>query len=134
MLERSAPQHQLEAVSTIREALDRLSTNDSEPIDLVLTDMNLPDGDGISLLTRIRETAVPVAVVVVTGVGDEDTAVAALKARADDYVVKRGGYLYRLPIILESARSHYLGDAARRLRSEERRVGKECRSRVSLER
>jgi len=70
-LERSAPQHQLETARNIREALDRLRTIEQAPIDLVLTDVHLPDGDGLSLLTRIRETAVPVAVVVVTGVGDE---------------------------------------------------------------
>ena len=113
-LERSAPQHQLETARNIREALDRLRTIEQAPIDLVLTDVHLPDGDGLSLLTRIRETAVPVAVVVVTGVGDEDTAVAALKARADDYVVKRAGYLDRLPVVLESAFNHYSADAARR--------------------
>ncbi len=113
-LDRTAPHHQLETVRTIRAALDRLRNIDSEPIDLVLTDMHLPDGDGLSLLLRIRETGLPVAVVVVTGVGDEDTAVAALKARADDYVVKRKGYLDKLPVILESALNHYQGDAARR--------------------
>ena len=113
-LQRATPHHQLENVGTIREALDRLQTTEYAPIDLVLTDMHLPDGDGLSLLTRIRETSVPVAVVVVTGVGDEDTAVAALKARADDYVVKRKGYLDRLSVILESALNHYSADAARR--------------------
>ena len=113
-LQRAAPHHQLETVGTIREGLDRLQTTEHAPIDLVLTDMHLPDGDGLSLLTRIRETAIPVAVVVVTGVGDEETAVAALKARADDYVVKRKGYLERLPVVLESALNHYIADAARR--------------------
>src|SRR5678815_60314 len=62
----------------------------------------------------IRDSSLPLAVVIVTGMGDEDTAVAALKARADDYVVKRIGYLDRLPLLLESAFNHYLADAARR--------------------
>jgi PAS domain S-box-containing protein len=101
-------------VSSIQDALARLQHIDSDPIDLVLTDMHLRDGDGLSLLNHIRENALPVAVVIVTGVGDEDTAVAALKARADDYVVKKKGYLERLPITLESALNHYNADAARR--------------------
>jgi formate hydrogenlyase transcriptional activator len=113
-LGRSAPHLELETVSSIADASDRLRRLDSEPLDLVLTDMHLRDGDGLSLLNNIRENSMPVAVVIVTGVGDEDTAVAALKARADDYVVKRKGYLEKLPVILESAFNHYSADAARR--------------------
>ena len=111
---RKAPQLHLETVSTIERALARLDLLDSNPLDLVLTDVHLSDGDGLSLLKHIREHSLPVAVVVVTGMGDEDTAVEALKARADDYVVKRKDYLDRLPDTLESALNHYRADAARR--------------------
>ena len=113
-LSRTAPQLGLETVSSIGEAHARLSRIASEPIDLVLTDMQLRDGDGLALLTYIREHSLPVAVVIVTGVGDEETAVAALKASADDYIVKRKGYLDRLPLVLESAFNHYRADASRR--------------------
>ena len=113
-LRRTAPHLVLETVSSIQEALARIQRLDSDPLDLVLTDMHLRDGDGLSLLNYIRESALPLAVVIVTGVGDEDTAVAALKARADDYVVKKKGYLETLPVTLESALNHYNADAARR--------------------
>lgn len=113
-LVRTAPHLTIETVSSIGEALARLERIASNPIDLVLTDVNLHDGDGLSLLNHIREHSLPLAVVVVTGMGDEETAVAALKAHADDYVVKRSGYLDRLPLVLESAFNHYLADAARR--------------------
>ena len=113
-LARTAPHLELETVSNIAQALQRLQRLDSEPLDLVLTDMHLRDGDGLSLLNYIRENSLPVAVVIVTGVGDEETAVTALKARADDYVVKRKAYLDKLPVILESAFNHYRSNAARR--------------------
>ncbi len=113
-LARTAPQLLLETVSSVGEALVRLERPDAAPLDLVLTDMHLRDGDGLALLTHIRENSLPLAVVIVTGVGDEETAVAALKARADDYVVKRKGYLEKLPVILESAFNHHQADAARR--------------------
>src|SRR5215211_2646395 len=113
-LVRTAPHLAIETVSSIGAALARLQRIGLEPIDLVLTDVHLRDGDGVSLLNHIRENSLPLAVVIVTGLGDEDTAVAALKARADDYVVKRKGYLDRLPVILVSAFNHYRANTARR--------------------
>jgi chemotaxis protein methyltransferase CheR len=113
-LARTAPHLVFETVSSVAEAHARLARMSADPIDMVLTDVHLRDGDGVSLLTHIRESSLPLAVVIVTGMGDEDTAVTALKARADDYVVKRKGYLERLPAILESAFNHYRADAARR--------------------
>jgi len=105
-LRRSAPHLEFEVVSTLQKALARLQRLESEPLDLVLTDMNLSDGNGLSLLKHIRENSLPLAVVMITGQGDEEMAVEALKDRADDYVVKRRDYLDRLPLILESALNH----------------------------
>jgi len=116
MLRKNAPSYEIELAPTMAAALVRLAHLDSRPLDLVLTDMNLREGDGLCLLKHIRENAIPVAVVVVTGMGDEDTAVAALKARADDYVVKHKDYLDRLPTILENAVNHYRAESARRAR------------------
>ena len=105
---------QFETVSSIAEAYARLGRLDSAPLDLVLTDVHLQDGDGLSLLAYIRENSLPVAVVIVTGMGDEETAVTALKGHADDYVIKRKGYLDNLPLIIESAFGHYRAAVARR--------------------
>ena len=113
-LARNAPHLSVDTVASIEAALARLHETASTPIDLVLTDMHLRDGNGLLLLNHIRENSLPLAVVIVTGVGDEETAIAALKAHADDYVVKRKGYLERLPVTLESAFNHYRADAARR--------------------
>src|SRR5262245_30888334 len=102
-LRKHAPQFALEVVSTQSEAVARLSEPDTPSYDLVLTDLRLPDGGGLSLLTYIRERGLPIAVVVITGTGDEKAAVTALKAGADDYVSKRDDYLERLPLTLENA-------------------------------
>ncbi len=113
-LRRIAPHIEFETASTIAEAKERLNVLSNEPLDLVLLDMHLIDGDGLSFLRYIRESRYDLAVVVVTGMGDEETAVAALKAKADDYVVKRTGYLTNLPNVLESALDHHKADVARR--------------------
>ncbi len=56
---------------------------------VVLTDMNMPRMDGLTLVERVRETYPLVPVVLMTGSGSERTAVAALKAGAADYVPKQ---------------------------------------------
>jgi response regulator RpfG family c-di-GMP phosphodiesterase len=90
----------LEIVSTWHAAMERLAQPD---YDLVLTDINLPDGDGMRILDHIRSRRLPLAVVVITGLDEEEAAVAALKAGADDFVVKREHYLDRLPQTLGDA-------------------------------
>lgn len=99
---RHAPDIALTLCATCQAARDHLhdSTPATPAFDLVLADMHLPDGDGMSILAEIRARALPIAVVVVTGGGSETIAVAALKAGADDYIVKRENYLRQLPTAL----------------------------------
>src|SRR5574339_594008 len=86
---------------TISNALHIL---DVEPdIDLVLSDLRLPDGTGLDLLKKSREREKAPAVVLVTGQGDQEIAVAALKAGAADYLVKQSDYLHRLPVVITNA-------------------------------
>jgi DNA-binding NtrC family response regulator len=59
-----------------------------EPIDLLLTDLKMPEIDGIELLQRVRTLDSAVSVVMITGQGTVNDAVAAMKAGADDYLVK----------------------------------------------
>jgi len=112
-LVKEAPDVQLETAGTLKEAYARLEPRNGAALDLVLVDLRLPDGDGLSLLRHIRERALPLAVVVITGTGDEDVAVAALKGGADDYVSKRQNYLAVLPLTLESALRHRAEATAR---------------------
>src|SRR6266404_3211516 len=56
--------------------------------DLCLTDMRLPDGNGIDLVRHIQERFPYLPVAVITAFGNMETAVAALKAGAFDFVSK----------------------------------------------
>src|SRR5919108_5579954 len=56
--------------------------------DLCLTDMRLPDGNGIDLVRHIQEKFPYLPVAVITAFGNMETAVAALKAGAFDFVSK----------------------------------------------
>ena len=81
----------------------RLRIASEAPFDLLLIDLGLPDGSGLDLVRELREQALPVALVALTGQGDQDLAVAALKAGANDYLVKTASYGDRLPTTLLAA-------------------------------
>ncbi len=59
-----------------------------QPFDLCLTDMRLPDGDGIELVRLISQYCPETPVAVITAHGNVETAVAALKAGAFDFISK----------------------------------------------
>ena len=60
----------------------------TEQFDLCLTDMKLPDGDGLELVEWIQQYSPNVPVAVITAHGNMETAVRALKLGAFDYVSK----------------------------------------------
>jgi two-component system response regulator PilR (NtrC family) len=71
--------------SNVREARQQL---DNADIDLCLTDMRMPDGEGLELVRYIAEHNLDVPVAVITAHGNAENAVAALKAGAFDYLSK----------------------------------------------
>ena len=60
----------------------------AERVDLCLTDMRLPDGDGLDLVAWIQENRASVPVAVITAHGNVESAVRALKLGAFDFVSK----------------------------------------------
>jgi two-component system, NtrC family, response regulator AtoC len=71
--------------ATLAEGISLLATL---PVDVVLTDFRLPDGDGLELVRQARELAPEVPVVVLTGQGTITSAVECLKSGASDYLLK----------------------------------------------
>jgi len=67
------------------EALRLFKEND---INLVLTDMKMPERDGISLLHEVRKLRADVPVILITAYGTIESAVSAMKEGATDYLLK----------------------------------------------
>ena len=67
------------------DCIERLS---SQKCDLLITDLRLPDKDGIDLVRDVKRLAPYVPVLIVTGYGDVPTAVEAIKAGAADFIEK----------------------------------------------
>jgi PAS domain S-box-containing protein len=75
----------LESVSRLSEAFSRLEGGD---IDLVLLDLGLPDSHGLQTFHKLRQAAPDIPIVVLTGNMDLETAIAAVREGAQDYLVK----------------------------------------------
>ncbi|MCR9819737.1 response regulator, partial [Vibrio parahaemolyticus] len=60
----------------------------SEDIDLVVTDVRMPNKNGIELLKDIKQSGQDVDVIILTGQSDELTAIDCLRAGAYDYLLK----------------------------------------------
>jgi DNA-binding NtrC family response regulator len=76
------------AVRTAKSGTEGLQALDFSSFDLVLTDLKLPDIDGIEVLVRIREKWPDTRVIIMTGYGTVQSAVRAMKAGVFDYIEK----------------------------------------------
>lgn len=75
----------VESAGSVAEALELLR---EKQFDLCLTDMRLPDGNGLEVVSFIATECTDVPVAVITAFGSTENAVAALKAGAFDYLTK----------------------------------------------
>ena len=95
------------------------------PVALVLTDVQLPDGDGLEILRHVKAASPETAVVVMTAYGTSEMAVAARKLGAEAYILKPFD-VDELRIVVRDALAN------RRLRAEvvrlKREVGQELRA------
>src|SRR6202789_967187 len=83
-------------------AIAMLTAPDAPPIDAVVLDLVMPGLDGMGVLAKIREAGLNVPVVVQTAHGGIDNVVSAMRAGAQDFVVKPVG-LERLQVSLRNA-------------------------------
>ncbi len=72
-------------------ALEAMEAIDGEEIDLVLTDLVMPEMDGIGLLAEIKKTKPELPVILITEYASLSSAVDALRRGADDYLTKPTG-------------------------------------------
>lgn len=89
----------------------------------LLLDQRLPDMDAFEVLKLLALEGIDTPLVLMTGVNDGEKVARALKLGADDYVLKRAGYLRRLPQHLRSVIERHRQQPARvRARARQRRI------------
>jgi two-component system, NtrC family, response regulator PilR len=77
--------HTVRTATNGREALDVIQ---SEPADVIISDVKMPDMDGIEMLRAVRETQPDLGVVLMTAFASVETAREAFKLGADDFIQK----------------------------------------------
>ena len=86
-------------VRSFSHAADCLKALKTEPCDLLVTDVNMPDIDGMALMKQVREIRPLLPIIIVTGYGDIPLAVRAVKEGAIDFVEKPLDENSFLPIV-----------------------------------
>lgn len=76
---------EVKALSSVSDAKRQI---ESVPYDLILSDLRLPDGDGIDLLKWVKEKYASLPLVMMTSYAEIQTAVQAIKLGASDYIAK----------------------------------------------
>jgi DNA-binding NtrC family response regulator len=77
--------YQIDCVSTVEEARREIDRNHYR---LVITDVHIPEEDGMELLRYVRATQPDLVVIVITGYGSIESAVEAMKQGAFEYLTK----------------------------------------------
>ena len=83
-----ASSERIEVASTFNRAVDALAFLRRVPVDVLLTDVRMPEMDGLELLTRVRRQWPRTAVVVLTSFDDDEAMVAALAQHANGFLLK----------------------------------------------
>jgi DNA-binding NtrC family response regulator len=94
--------HEVDAFDSGRPAMDRFAR---ESYRLVITDLKMPGMDGMAVLEEARRLAEDVPVIVVTAHGTVETAVAAMKKGAYDFIIKPFK-LEELEVLVQRALEH----------------------------
>lgn len=99
-LHKERPQDQVVMSESLQSTWEQL---DQQAFDALVVDFSLPDASGLELLQELRVRGLDVPVIIVTGHGDEMTAVQAMKLGAFDYIVKSQDYARALPLVVYRA-------------------------------
>jgi signal transduction histidine kinase len=83
--EPGAPKAELTLFGCMSDALNHLATN---PANIILLDLGLPDADGLTAVRQMRAAAPNTPLVVLTCLDDESVAIQALQEGAQDYLIK----------------------------------------------
>jgi signal transduction histidine kinase len=128
---------QLGQVVVAANGMEGLKSYQEETYDVLVIDYQMPVMDGLQVLRKLVSNGAPPPVIMLTGAGNEEIAVEAMKMGAIDYLVKDidGKYFQLLPLVINEAVQRYrFAEEKKRMQQElERYAGELERSNQELE-
>ncbi|MEW6593609.1 MAG: response regulator [Thermodesulfobacteriota bacterium] len=80
--------YEVEMAADGGEALRKLVHPDTPPFHLLITDLQMPEVDGLELIDRLEERRIAIPVIVITGYGNRETACKVRRRRCAAYLDK----------------------------------------------
>lgn len=109
------------SVETAHNGIEAIEKIEKDIFDVVLTDLKMPEMDGLELLKNIKGTRPEVMVILMTAYGSIETAVEAMKMGANDYITKPINFDDLLLHISKVQKENFLLKENRLLRMEVRK-------------
>ncbi len=78
-----------------------------EEFHIIISDYKLPGFSGLQLLSQLKKKNIDLPLVMLTGSGNEEIAVKAMKEGAYDYVIKEPDYFKTIPLVIKRALDRY---------------------------
>lgn len=75
-------------VKTVENPLEAIELLKKEFFNLLLTDLSMPEVDGVTVLQEAKKADPAICTIILTGAGDLSSAISALRLGADDYLLK----------------------------------------------
>ncbi|MBI4394956.1 MAG: hybrid sensor histidine kinase/response regulator [Candidatus Omnitrophica bacterium] len=97
----------VETCGSVEEAMEKIK---GDQINMVVSDYNLPGKNGLDFLEWLNAENINVPFIMMTGMGDEKTAVRAMQDGAYNYIVKDDVYLNVLPHVVDETFLKYLAE------------------------
>jgi DNA-binding NtrC family response regulator len=93
-------------ITVVENGAKALDVLKSTPVDLVLTDLRMPDMDGMELTAELRRSHPDIPVVIMTGYPSVESAVSALRNKVADYITKP----FNIAQLYRTIEAHVAGD------------------------
>ncbi|MBI4372543.1 MAG: response regulator [Candidatus Omnitrophica bacterium] len=99
--------YMVETCGSVEEAMEKIK---ADQVNMVISDFNLPGKNGLDLLAWLNTEQMNTPFIMMTGMGDEKTAVKAMQEGAYNYLVKDEIYLNVLPHVVDETFIKYLAE------------------------